>query len=282
MRALADQARSAAASAAEAARPQGRRRSLGSGLAGLGSAAGRLARAGGGGGGRHHPHHHHGAGDAPPPGTAEEEGGGGPPAHEGGGVPPPAAAFPAEEPRRDRALSYDYAAVTCVFADVVGWTGVAASMAAPATMELLGRLFYRFDTLAVAQGVYKVEARARAPFSQPPPARPPPKGVIRPPALTNPAPRSPRVLRRPSATRTLRWWACCRRGGTTRAWRCACQRTRKRRGGSLLSRGFFVANFAPVCVGRLPLAEKTRLNPPALPSTPPPPSLFPRAQAVRA
>ena len=54
-------------------------------------------------------------------------------------------------------LSDSYADVTVIFADIVGWTSLAATMTAEASMHLLDRLFQRFDTLATAHGVYKVE-----------------------------------------------------------------------------------------------------------------------------
>ena len=54
-------------------------------------------------------------------------------------------------------LSDNYSDVTVVFADVVGFTSLAANMSAEACMQLLDRLFQRFDTLTTAQGVYKVE-----------------------------------------------------------------------------------------------------------------------------
>ena len=53
-------------------------------------------------------------------------------------------------------LSDNYASVTVVFADVVGFTSLAANMSAEACMHLLDRLFQRFDTLTTAQGLYKV------------------------------------------------------------------------------------------------------------------------------
>lgn len=66
----------------------------------------------------------------------------------------------------------DHPEVTCIFADVVGWTSIAAAMAPAECMGLLGRLFGRFDALAIAHGVYKVETigdsvRARALASRP-------------------------------------------------------------------------------------------------------------------
>jgi hypothetical protein len=54
-------------------------------------------------------------------------------------------------------LSDNYSDVTVVFADVVGFTSLAANMSAEACMSLLDKLFQRFDTLTTAQGVYKVE-----------------------------------------------------------------------------------------------------------------------------
>ena len=57
-------------------------------------------------------------------------------------------------------LTRDHADTTCIFADVVGWTRIAAGMPPAATMELLSRLFGRFDGLAVAHGVYKARSAA--------------------------------------------------------------------------------------------------------------------------
>jgi class 3 adenylate cyclase len=44
-------------------------------------------------------------------------------------------------------LSDSYPSVTVCFADVVGYTSLAATMTADASMHLLDRLFQRFDTL---------------------------------------------------------------------------------------------------------------------------------------
>ena len=47
--------------------------------------------------------------------------------------------------------------VTCVFADVANWTRIAAALTPEDAMQLLDRLYRRFDDLATAHGVYKVE-----------------------------------------------------------------------------------------------------------------------------
>jgi class 3 adenylate cyclase len=41
-----------------------------------------------------------------------------------------------------------------------GFTRIAALMSPGETMQLLDRLFQRFDTLATAHGIYKARARA--------------------------------------------------------------------------------------------------------------------------
>ena len=57
-----------------------------------------------------------------------------------------------EQPLMDR-----HGDVTVIFADVVGWTQLAASMAPEAAMLWLDRLWQRFDSLCTAHGMYKVE-----------------------------------------------------------------------------------------------------------------------------
>jgi class 3 adenylate cyclase len=57
-----------------------------------------------------------------------------------------------EQPLMDR-----HGDVTVIFADVVGWTQLAASMPPEAAMLWLDRLWQRFDSLCTAHGMYKVE-----------------------------------------------------------------------------------------------------------------------------
>ena len=57
-----------------------------------------------------------------------------------------------EQPLMDR-----HADVTVIFADVVGWTQLAASMPPESAMLWLDRLWQRFDSLCTAHGMYKVE-----------------------------------------------------------------------------------------------------------------------------
>jgi class 3 adenylate cyclase len=45
--------------------------------------------------------------------------------------------------------------VTVIFADIVSWTSLAATLTADASMRLLDKLFQRFDTLCSSHGVYK-------------------------------------------------------------------------------------------------------------------------------
>lgn len=53
-------------------------------------------------------------------------------------------------------IADEYPSVTCIFADIVGWTVTAAAMAPRDTMHLLDRLFARCDSLCTQHGVYKV------------------------------------------------------------------------------------------------------------------------------
>jgi hypothetical protein len=55
-------------------------------------------------------------------------------------------------------LCESHESVTIVFADVVGWTGLAGGMSPETAMALLDRLWQRLDTLSVAHGVYKARA----------------------------------------------------------------------------------------------------------------------------
>jgi hypothetical protein len=48
-----------------------------------------------------------------------------------------------------------YECVTCIFADVCGFTRIAGLISPEDSMHLLDRLFQRFDTLATAHNVYK-------------------------------------------------------------------------------------------------------------------------------
>ena len=51
--------------------------------------------------------------------------------------------------------SYDD--VTVIFSDIVNWTSISSALTAEECMQLLDRLWQRFDTLVAAHGVYKVE-----------------------------------------------------------------------------------------------------------------------------
>ncbi len=52
-------------------------------------------------------------------------------------------------------LTDNHACVTCIFADVCGFTRIAGLIPPEEAMRLLDRLFQRFDSLATAHGVYK-------------------------------------------------------------------------------------------------------------------------------
>ena len=51
-------------------------------------------------------------------------------------------------------LMDNYAEVTILFSDVVGWTSLSATMTPAESMAVLDRLWQRFDTLVAAHGVY--------------------------------------------------------------------------------------------------------------------------------
>jgi class 3 adenylate cyclase len=55
-------------------------------------------------------------------------------------------------------LMDSYSDVTVLFSDVVGWTSLSSSMTPEASMQLLDRLWQRYDTLVAAHGVYKARA----------------------------------------------------------------------------------------------------------------------------
>ena len=57
----------------------------------------------------------------------------------------------------EKPLMDSHADVTVIFADVVGWTQLAASMRPESAMLFLDRLWQRFDSLCTAHGMYKVE-----------------------------------------------------------------------------------------------------------------------------
>lgn len=60
----------------------------------------------------------------------------------------------AEEPAP---LVESHACVSVIFADIVSWTSIAASLPPEQAMLLLNRLWQRFDTLCSSHGIYKVE-----------------------------------------------------------------------------------------------------------------------------
>jgi class 3 adenylate cyclase len=57
----------------------------------------------------------------------------------------------------ERTIADEYPAVTVLFADIVGFTPLAARLPAEEVIGLLGRLFARFDELASARGLEKIK-----------------------------------------------------------------------------------------------------------------------------
>ena len=57
----------------------------------------------------------------------------------------------------ERAIADDYPAVTVLFADIVGFTPLAARLPADDVVALLGRLFARFDELVAERGLEKIK-----------------------------------------------------------------------------------------------------------------------------
>merc|ERR1711879_619554 len=56
-----------------------------------------------------------------------------------------------------RAIAQKYSAVTVLFADVVSFTTMSAQITAPVLVELLNRIFNRFDDIAERNGVEKIK-----------------------------------------------------------------------------------------------------------------------------
>ena len=88
-------------------------------------------------------------------------GGGSGGVREPGGDPISDLANSSSEPDDERPADA-YASVTVLLADVVGWTALSASLPPSASLRLLDRLWQRFDTLATAHGVYKVDTVGNA------------------------------------------------------------------------------------------------------------------------
>jgi class 3 adenylate cyclase len=57
----------------------------------------------------------------------------------------------------ERTIADEYPAVTVLFADIVGFTRLAARLPADEVVSLLGRLFARFDELVAERGVEKIK-----------------------------------------------------------------------------------------------------------------------------
>jgi class 3 adenylate cyclase len=57
----------------------------------------------------------------------------------------------------ERTIADEYPAVTVLFADIVGFTPLAARLPADEVVELLGRLFASFDELVAARGLEKIK-----------------------------------------------------------------------------------------------------------------------------
>jgi class 3 adenylate cyclase len=57
----------------------------------------------------------------------------------------------------ERTIADEYPAVTVLFADIVGFTQLAARLPADEVVEVLGRLFARFDELVAARGLEKIK-----------------------------------------------------------------------------------------------------------------------------
>jgi class 3 adenylate cyclase len=57
----------------------------------------------------------------------------------------------------ERTIADEYPAVTVLFADIVGFTPLAARLPAREVVEILGRLFARFDELVAARGLEKIK-----------------------------------------------------------------------------------------------------------------------------
>lgn len=72
---------------------------------------------------------------------------------------------PALEGTPEDLMADTYEGVTCIFADVCGYTRIAGLVSPEEAMQLLDRLFLRFDTLAEEHQVYKVETVGDAYFA---------------------------------------------------------------------------------------------------------------------
>jgi class 3 adenylate cyclase len=57
----------------------------------------------------------------------------------------------------ERTIADAYPAITVIFADIVGFTPLAARLPADEVVEVLGRLFARFDELVAARGLEKIK-----------------------------------------------------------------------------------------------------------------------------
>jgi adenylate cyclase len=57
----------------------------------------------------------------------------------------------------ERTIADEYPAVTVLFADIVGFTSLAGRLPADEVVELLGRLFTRFDELVTERGLEKIK-----------------------------------------------------------------------------------------------------------------------------
>jgi adenylate cyclase len=57
----------------------------------------------------------------------------------------------------ERTIADEYPAVTVLFADIVGFTQLAARLPADEMVGMLGRLFARFDELVAARGLEKIK-----------------------------------------------------------------------------------------------------------------------------
>ena len=75
------------------------------------------------------------------------------------------AVAPALEGTPQDLMADTYEEVTCIFADVCGYTRIAGLVSPEEAMQLLDRLFLRFDTLAEEHQVYKVETVGDAYFA---------------------------------------------------------------------------------------------------------------------